>query len=311
MRGEFARACFDEPMTDRISSAELIIDAPAARIFELIADPALQVTWDGNRNLAVAATGQRVRRVGDVFVMTLTKEMGDRQNRIVEFDEGRLIAWRPSEIGKSEPGHLWRWELEPLDPGRTLVRHTYDWTELTDPNRFGRARTTTPERLTRSLLRLREVATAPLIRPAMAGEAAELSELIIRSKGHWGYDEQFLDDCRDELRVHESSIAAGELTVADVDGQVAGCAWVQGYLLFALFVDPPYIGRGVGKALLRAVLSQARADGKNGLFLEADPFAVPFYDHMGGALVGYVASQTRPGRMLPRYFVAAPARQNA
>jgi hypothetical protein len=81
-----------------------------------------------------------------------------RDNHVVEFDEGRLIAWRPAEPGKPPPGHLWRWELEPLEPSRTRVTHTYDWTQLTDEARFGRARSTTPDRLRASLDRLGDLA---------------------------------------------------------------------------------------------------------------------------------------------------------
>ncbi len=118
---------------ERVVSARREIAAPAATIFELIADPARQPEWDGNDNLGHAPGGQRVRGVGDVFTMTLNHG-AVRENHVVEFDEGRLIAWRPSEEGGTPPGHLWRWELEPLDAGRTLVTHTYDWTRLTDPN---------------------------------------------------------------------------------------------------------------------------------------------------------------------------------
>ena len=77
-----------------------------------------------------------------------------RENDVVEFVEGRLIAWRPHEVGKRQPGHLWRWELEPLDADRTRVTHTYDWTELTDSNRQKRARRTTSDWLGASLERL-------------------------------------------------------------------------------------------------------------------------------------------------------------
>jgi hypothetical protein len=73
---------------------------------------------------------------------------------VVEFEEGRRIAWRPAEPGRTPPGHLWRWELEPLTDGQTLVRHTYDWTELTDPSRFTRAEATTADRLRASVDRL-------------------------------------------------------------------------------------------------------------------------------------------------------------
>jgi uncharacterized protein YndB with AHSA1/START domain len=144
----------------RVVSASREIAAGADRIFELIADPAQQPRWDGNDNLAEAAAGQRVRQVGDVFVMTITTG-ATRENHVVEFDEGRLIAWTPAEPGRRPPGHLWRWELEPAGPARTRVTHTYDWTRLTDKNRLPAARATTPDRLQASLTRLAALAEAP------------------------------------------------------------------------------------------------------------------------------------------------------
>jgi uncharacterized protein YndB with AHSA1/START domain len=134
----------------RVVSASREIAAGPERIFELIADPAQQPRWDGNDNLAVAPEGQRVRQPGDVFTMTLT--MGAiRENHVVEFDEGRRIAWMPAEPGQRPPGHLWRWVLEPADPSRTRVTCTYDWTRLTDETRLPRARATTADRLQASL----------------------------------------------------------------------------------------------------------------------------------------------------------------
>lgn len=140
----------------KVVTAERVVHAPAAEIFELIADPARQPEWDGNDNLAKAEPGQRVRAVGDVFAVTLTKG-ALRPNRVVAFEEGRLIAWRPAPPGEPEPGHEWRWELTPVEGG-TLVRHTYDWTNLTDPKRFDRARATTSDRLMASIDRLAALA---------------------------------------------------------------------------------------------------------------------------------------------------------
>jgi uncharacterized protein YndB with AHSA1/START domain len=146
-----------EPQVPRVVSATREIAASPERIFELIADPALQPRWDGNDNLSEAPAGQRVRRAGDVFTMTLTTG-SVRENHVVEFEEGRRIAWHPSEVGRRQPGHLWRWELEPLGDSRTLVTHTYDWTLLTDRNRLPRARSTTAGRLKASLDRLAALA---------------------------------------------------------------------------------------------------------------------------------------------------------
>lgn len=127
--------------------------AGAGQIFDLIADPAQQPRWDGNDNLSEAPAGQRVRAVGDVFSMTTTSGKV-RENHVVDFEEGRRIAWRPAEPGGEPLGHEWRWELEPIDSSRTRVTHTYDWTELTDEGRFGRARATTSDMLQASLDRL-------------------------------------------------------------------------------------------------------------------------------------------------------------
>jgi uncharacterized protein YndB with AHSA1/START domain len=141
----------------KVVSASREIAAPADKIFELIADPSLQPRWDGNDNLAEAPTGQRVRAVGDVFTMTIT--MGSvRENHVVEFEEGRLIAWRPSEPGHEPPGHLWRWQLESLEESRTLVTHTYDWSRLTDEMRLPIARAMTADKLRASIDRLAELA---------------------------------------------------------------------------------------------------------------------------------------------------------
>ena len=138
---------------ERIVSATRVMSASADRIFELIADPSRQPSWDGNNNLASAAPGQRVHRVGDVFKTTLTNG-AVRENHVVEFIEGTKIAWCPAEPRKPPPGHLWRWELNAVNAGLTSVTHTYDWTALNDSTRLERARSTTPEMLRESMDRL-------------------------------------------------------------------------------------------------------------------------------------------------------------
>ncbi len=137
----------------RVVSVSREMTASPAAIFELIADPGQQPRWDANDNLVEAAPGQRVRQVGDVFLMKI--HTGDfRENHVVEFAEGRRIAWQPAEVGQPQPCHRWGWELTPLDGGRTRVTHTYDWTRLEPGPRVVRARATTPDKLQASLDRL-------------------------------------------------------------------------------------------------------------------------------------------------------------
>ncbi|MBU3060992.1 SRPBCC family protein [Nocardia sp. NEAU-G5] len=146
----------DDTQIPRVVSVTRVIAADAASVFELIADPAQQPRWDGNDNLSQAAEAQRPRRVGDVFTMTLTNGMV-RENHVVEFEEGRRIAWRPAEVGKEPPGHLWRWEIESVDGEHIRVTHTYDWSTLEDEKRQVRARATGPDQLRASLDNLAEL----------------------------------------------------------------------------------------------------------------------------------------------------------
>jgi uncharacterized protein YndB with AHSA1/START domain len=146
-----------QPADPKIVTTSRTIAAPAAAIFELIAEPSRQPEWDGNDNLANSVARQRVHHIGDIFETTLTSG-ALRQNHIVEFEEGRRIAWRPSEPDAQPPGHLWRWELDPVDEAHTSVIHTYDWTRLHDVKREVRARATTSDKLAASVDRLATLA---------------------------------------------------------------------------------------------------------------------------------------------------------
>ena len=149
-----------EPRTIEIAEATRIVPASAEDIFELLASPAQHALIDGSGTVKGAQRGTPERlSQGARFGMNMRIGAPYRiLNEVVEFEEGRRIAWRPSEPGRQPPGHLWRWELEPLEAGGTLVRHTYDWTELTDAQRFPRARATTADRLRASLDRLAALA---------------------------------------------------------------------------------------------------------------------------------------------------------
>ncbi len=129
-------------------------------IFDLIADPARQPQWDGNNNLLQADSGQRVLAAGDTFVMN-TRKGNVRVNHVDAFEEGRLIAWRPGGVGTAPFGHRGMWELQPVAAAHTLVRHTYDWRDLTDEDRTAGARRATSDRLLTSIERLAAVAEGP------------------------------------------------------------------------------------------------------------------------------------------------------
>ncbi|MEU2371392.1 MULTISPECIES: GNAT family N-acetyltransferase [Streptomyces] len=142
-----------------------------------------------------------------------------------------------------------------------------------------------------------------LIRDARPDEAAELTGLALRSKAHWGYDEAFMESCREELTVRPSEVGERRTAVAERDGRVVGFTTVDGRppegALGMMFVDPSALGQGIGRALFTHALITARDAGFTRLTIDADPNAEPFYRAMGAVRIGETPSGSVPGRMLP------------
>jgi GNAT superfamily N-acetyltransferase len=146
-----------------------------------------------------------------------------------------------------------------------------------------------------------------VLRAARPEECAELGELCLRSKAWWGYDEAFIAACREELAIRADDVGP-MLCVAEAAGRPAGVAQLSSdggdWHVDKLFVDPPFIGRGVGAALMRWATETARAMGAVRLVIEADPDAAGFYRRHGAVDAGTVASGSIPGRRIPRLVLA-------
>ncbi len=142
------------------------------------------------------------------------------------------------------------------------------------------------------------------IRRVRNDECALLSGLAFRSKASWGYSEQFMEDCRDELTIGEADIQNHPFFVLECDGAVVGfCALRSGGagegLLADMFVEPACLRAGHGRRLVEHARNAARARGWQSLLVEADPNARAFYLSCGGVQIGTVASGSIPGRRLP------------
>jgi GNAT superfamily N-acetyltransferase len=142
------------------------------------------------------------------------------------------------------------------------------------------------------------------LRPARPEEGAALSELCLRSKAVWGYDDAFMAACRTELTLTPASILASRVQVAELDGHLAGVAEVKSSgdtaRLEKLFVEPAMLRTGTGRKLLDWAKATARAAGATALVIEADPDAAEFYRRMGAVDDGLVPSGSIPGRLIPR-----------
>jgi hypothetical protein len=102
-------------------AARIDIDAPAAAIFDLLADPSKHALLDGSGTVQGVESGPQRLSLGAHFGMGMRVKVPYRtDNTVVEFEEGRLIAW--SHFNR----HRWRYELEPLDEASTRVTETFD-----------------------------------------------------------------------------------------------------------------------------------------------------------------------------------------
>jgi hypothetical protein len=103
-------------------STSRVIAADRLAIFEVIADPSLHPVIDGSGTVGGAQAGGPERlALGARFGMDM--KMGASYkilNEVVEFEEGRVIAWRHFN------GHRWRYAFGDV-LGGTEVTETFDW----------------------------------------------------------------------------------------------------------------------------------------------------------------------------------------
>jgi hypothetical protein len=115
------------------------INAPADRIFAILADPARHTELDGSGMLRGLVSGSAISGVGDVFLMQMYFEpLGDYVmiNRVVQYERERRIGWEPAPgdavsaqddftVGVA-PGHRWSFDLTPDGEAATIVTETFD-----------------------------------------------------------------------------------------------------------------------------------------------------------------------------------------
>jgi GNAT superfamily N-acetyltransferase len=127
------------------------------------------------------------------------------------------------------------------------------------------------------------------IRAARVDEGARLKEIAVAAKGHWGYDPAKVRDWANQGDFTPERLRELIVFVADSDGGAIG--WVSlipkgevGWLE-DLWIDPAWIGKGVGTELFRRAAEHAKSLGARRLEWEAEPNAIGFYEKMGGRYV--------------------------
>lgn len=147
-------------------------------------------------------------------------------------------------------------------------------------------RSEAPEPFRRPDVRRASALAQVSIRPAVVDELHRLRDIAADGKRFWGYDSDLV----------ERWVALGDFTpevfaAKDVFVAVAGeeiIAWSSLILkcnlcwLDDLWVAPRWIRQGFGRHLFDHAVGYAKAAGATSMEWEAEPFAVAFYEKMGG-----------------------------
>jgi len=148
------------------------------------------------------------------------------------------------------------------------------------------------------------------IREVMPDEAAILSSLALRSKAHWGYSAEFIRSCEDELTFLPDQIASDnfDFVVAESRSAIIGFYAINNlsndlFELYALFVEPPHIGSGVGRQLIDHAIQSVKNNGGQALQIQGDPHAEKFYLAAGAEFIGTRESGSVRGRFLPLFEI--------
>jgi GNAT superfamily N-acetyltransferase len=141
------------------------------------------------------------------------------------------------------------------------------------------------------------------LRPALQHEALALNEIAGRSKSYWPYDEEYLKLCRSVTHVTSEDIGRWPFIVATANEELLGfsavCEIRGEKMLDHLWIDPPFISKGVGRALFLESVIRAKALGWSKFTIASDPYAEGFYEKMGAKRIGEREAKIKKGFYLP------------
>jgi len=152
-------------MDGDVVSVEKVVNAPAEAIFSLVADANKHRVIDGSGTVKDPRAGTPERlSLGSTFRMSMKAGFSySMMNTVVEFEDGRRIAWQarpPGFLGRFTGGRIWRYELEPVDGG-TRVKESWDISQDHQRRMLRRAGGRTKGMMEKTLDRIAEVTAQP------------------------------------------------------------------------------------------------------------------------------------------------------
>lgn len=144
------------------------------------------------------------------------------------------------------------------------------------------------------------------IRRAHPNDADVLTAIAHAAKRHWDYPEDWIEQWKLDLTIAPEFISEHEVFVAWVDQKIVGCCALVLSASLAeiehMWMQPEYMGTGIGRALFEHAKRRAEERGAEVLELSADPNAEGFYARMGATRIGEITAGMRgqQDRVLPR-----------
>jgi GNAT superfamily N-acetyltransferase len=127
------------------------------------------------------------------------------------------------------------------------------------------------------------------VRRARADDGPRLREIARSSKGHWGYPPERVAEWAAGLDLSPAALRKKEFYVAEVAGSVVGWSSLipRGEVCWFddLWIDPAWIGQGVGTRMFRHAVGRAQEVGASRIELEAERHALGFYKKMGARYI--------------------------
>jgi len=137
------------------------------------------------------------------------------------------------------------------------------------------------------------------VQPAVAADVPAVRELYRRSSLSNEGDRELLTMHPELLDWSDAAVREGRTRVAVAGGRVVGFATLLVKETSAevedLFVDPDWMRRGVGRALVEDIAGVAGSMGWPFIEVDANPHAVGFYSRVGFVAVGLAAVEYGTG----------------
>ncbi len=135
-----------------------------------------------------------------------------------------------------------------------------------------------------------------MIRLATIADSKALTRLSLASKAYWKYPKEYFEIWKNELTISQDYIHSNDVFVYEInnsiigyysivnlekDVEISGISLGKGIWLEHMFIDPQYIGKGIGTKLFSHLREWCIQTKINKVGILADPNAKGFYKKMG------------------------------